>query len=108
MACGAAALGANCQPGVDAVYLFLYNTTLLSTENVGFILVQVKKNDKLFEDRGNIFNNMDPFKCCILKKSDHLNDDFKIPIICLVFTLYDRPMTRMGVAQHWDTTATQL
>ncbi len=50
ISCGMAALGANCQPGVDAVYLFLYGGTNLDTKKVGFIMVQVKKNDSSNEE----------------------------------------------------------
>ena len=39
---GAAALGANCQPGFDAVYL--YGGTDLDIDKVGFIIVQVKND----------------------------------------------------------------
>ena len=45
MARGAAALGANCQPGIDAVYPYLCGGIELDVKNLGFILVQVKKND---------------------------------------------------------------
>jgi hypothetical protein len=107
MARGAAVLGANCQPGVDAVYPYLYNTTVLSTENVGFILVQVKKNDVPLDSRGEIFKNMNPFKCGILQKSDHLNGNFKIPIIRIVFALCEKPSMGIGVSQQQHTTMTE-
>jgi len=47
---GVATLGANCQPGIDAVYPFLYGGTDLDTKKVGFIMVQVKKNDSSNEE----------------------------------------------------------
>ena len=39
---GAVALGANCQPGFDAVYL--YGGTDLDINKVGFIIIQVKND----------------------------------------------------------------
>jgi hypothetical protein len=43
----AAAMGANCQPSIDAVYPYLYGSIELNFRNLGFILVQVKKNDDI-------------------------------------------------------------
>lgn len=39
LACGAVALGANYQPGFDAVYLYLYESLNLDKENLAFISV---------------------------------------------------------------------
>lgn len=100
MARGAAVLGANCQPGVDAVYPYLYGRTDLSSKDIGFILVQVKKNDVSFNSRDEIFKNMDPFKCGLLQDSDCVDGNFPIPIIRIVFALCDRPSTGMGVVQQ--------
>ncbi len=83
---GAAALGANCQPGVDAVYPFLYGGTDLDTKKVGFIMVQVKKNDSSNEEsQAKIFRKMDPFDCGLVPESRGLN--YPIPVIRLVFAL---------------------
>ena len=52
---GAAAMGANCQPGFDAVYLYLYNGTDLDVKKVRFIIVQVK-NNSTGPNRGQVDN----------------------------------------------------
>lgn len=86
MARGAAALGANCQPGFDAVYPFLYNSTDLNVKNVSFIIVQVK-NDSSRRCGDDVFKKMDPFKCGLLNGADKVNGRFPIPIIRIVFSL---------------------
>jgi hypothetical protein len=83
MARGAAALGANCQPGYDMVYPFLYDTKDLVAENVGFILVQVKNYAGHIPHNFALFRKMDPFYCNLLKDKDN----FTIPIIRIVFAL---------------------
>jgi hypothetical protein len=83
MARGAAALGANGQPGFDTIYPYLYDDTYLDIKNIGFIIVQVKKNDVTKASRAEIFKKMDPFACGLLDKSD----DFHISIIRMVFAL---------------------
>lgn len=95
MARGAAALGANCQPGFDAVYPYLYNSPdlVLDVKKVGFIIVQVKNDPNVTRsDHANIFKKMDPFTCGILNDSD--KDDasgrFLIPIIRILFNLSGR------------------
>jgi hypothetical protein len=92
MARGAAAMGANCQPGFDAVYPYLYNGTDLDVKKVGFIIVQVK-NDSTGPSRGrgqvdDIFQKMDPFECGLAHNiADKENGRFPIPIIRILFSL---------------------
>jgi hypothetical protein len=88
MAHGAAALGANGQPGFDAIYPYLYDDTYLDIKNIGFIIVQVKKNDVTKASPAEIFKKMDPFACGLLDESD----DFHIPIIRMVFALCKRKL----------------
>ncbi|KAI9436768.1 hypothetical protein BJY52DRAFT_1097803, partial [Lactarius psammicola] len=84
MARGAAALGANGQPGFDAVYPFLYGGLDLDVNKVGFIIVQVKKNDVSEAAQDQIFKKMDPFACGLLSLEDRT---YPIPIIRIVFAL---------------------
>jgi hypothetical protein len=91
MARGAAALGANCQPGIDAVYPYLRGSLELDVKNLGFILVQVKKDDVSTESRAEIFKKMDPFACGLLHESDKMNGHFPIPLIRVVFALCGKP-----------------
>ncbi|KAI9430649.1 hypothetical protein H4582DRAFT_2063550 [Lactarius indigo] len=85
---GAAALGANCQPGFDAVYPYLYDSFDLNVKKVGFIIVQVKNDSNTSRsDDLKIFQNMDPFKCGILDLSDTEDGQFPIPIIRIVFSI---------------------
>ncbi|KAH9015314.1 hypothetical protein EDB84DRAFT_1567751 [Lactarius hengduanensis] len=85
MSCGAAASGANCQPGVDAVYPYLYGSTDLDVQKIGFILVQVKKNDSGSDEaQAKIFWKMDPFDCGLVTGPDFY---FPILIIRIVFAL---------------------
>ena len=62
---GAATMGTNCQPGFDAVYLYLYNCTDLDVKKVRFIIVQVKNNSTgpNWGQVDDIFQKMDPFEC---------------------------------------------
>jgi hypothetical protein len=87
MARGAAALGANCQPGFDAVYPYLYDSMDLEVKNVGFVIVQVKNDSNQSRPDAEWFRNMDPFKCKLLEESDKDKAPFPIPIIRIVFTL---------------------
>jgi hypothetical protein len=89
MACGAATLGTNCQPSIDAVYPFLNGDghTHLNSKNLGFILVQVKNDPILHIPINEIFDKMDPFKCSLVKKAEFKDKIFPIPIICLLFML---------------------
>jgi hypothetical protein len=88
MARGAAVFGANGQPGVDAVYPFLYKSKELDVNNVGFIMVQVKTNDVSEKARDEIFRKMDPHHCHLLLPEDTDKDGmFPIPIIRIVFAL---------------------
>lgn len=89
MARGAAALGANCQPGFDAVYPFLYDSKdeRLDIKNVGFIIVQVKNDANVSPSDDEVFQKMDPFGCLLLNDSDKVNGRFPIPIIRLVFLI---------------------
>ncbi|KAH9030051.1 hypothetical protein EDB85DRAFT_1891783 [Lactarius pseudohatsudake] len=86
MARGAAAFGATGQRGFDAVYPFLYGGTDLDVDKVGFIIVQVKKNDTSEVAQAQIFKKMDPFACGLLSL-DKLERRFPIPIIRIVFAL---------------------
>jgi len=107
MARGAAVFGANSQRGVDAVYPYLYNELELSHTNVGFILIQVKKNDIPLNSRSDIFRNMDPFECGLLQDSDCVDGKFPIPIIRIVFALCHGPSTQSGVAQQCYTSPSE-
>jgi hypothetical protein len=73
---GMAALGANCQPGIDTVYLYLYDSNVLAIKNIGFIIVQVEKNDVSKKSQAGIFQKMDPFGCSLLLKSDNVDGKF--------------------------------
>ena len=87
MARGAAALGANCQPGFDAVFPFLFDTLDLDVKKLGFIIIQIK-NDPNESDLAGLFIKMDPFTCGLLDESDKDEDGrFPIPIIRIVFSL---------------------
>ncbi len=86
MARGAAALGANCQPGFDAVYPYVYGGTDLDPKKIGFIIVQVK-NDSNTCRHADVFPNMDPFKCGLLKDENLEGGILPIPIIRLFFSL---------------------
>ncbi|KAN0134142.1 hypothetical protein V8E53_008031, partial [Lactarius tabidus] len=83
MARGAAALGANCQPGYDMIYLFLYGTSDLIIDKVGFIMVQVKNHTNHMAPQSQFFKAMDPFRCHLVKEADNL----AIPIVRIVFSL---------------------
>jgi hypothetical protein len=87
LARGAAALGANCQPGFDAVYPFLYGDTDLVRKRVGFIIVQVKNDPNTNRSMKDVFPNMDPFGCGLLSDDDKEDGKFPIPIIRLLFLL---------------------
>ncbi len=82
MARGAAALGANCQPGYDMIFPFLSGTSSLDVNKVGFIIVQVK-NAKSVDKKTKIFSKMDPFACDLFRNDDTV----PIPIIRIVFSL---------------------
>jgi hypothetical protein len=94
MARGAAALGANNQPGIDAVYPFLYDADdskeyKLDVKKVSFIIVQVKNdsNASRVKDSHTILRNMDPVHRGLLEESDKVDGRFPIPIIRIVFSL---------------------
>ena len=88
MARGAAALGANCQPGFDAVYPYLYDTIKFDPKKVGFVIVQVKNDSNPSRSTADdIFSAMDPFTCGLLDNSDLEDGIFPIPIIRFVFSL---------------------
>jgi hypothetical protein len=91
MARGAAAWGANCQPGFDAIYPFICGDNLVRKQ-VGFIIVQVKNDSNVYRSKLHVFPGMDPFTCGLLEDSD-LEDDgtFPIPIIRLLFLLAKSP-----------------
>jgi hypothetical protein len=87
MARGAAALGANCQPGLDAVYPYLYDGIDLNVKQVGFIIVQVKNDSNANRSGVDAFKKMDPFKCGLLNDLDKEDGRFPIPIIRILFSL---------------------
>lgn len=90
MARGAAVLGANCQPGFDAVYQYLYNSTDLDVKKVGFVIVQVKNASNGYNQGqlDEIFLKMDPFECGLAHKTtDNESGQFPIPIIRILFLL---------------------
>jgi hypothetical protein len=86
MARGAAALGVNCRP-LHSVYPFLYNTTMLDINKVGFIIVQVGNRSTQSGSRflDDMFSKMDPFDCGLIK--DLKDGRFPIPIIRIIFLL---------------------
>ncbi len=81
MAHGAAALGANCQPGYNMISPFLYDTIDLNIKSVVYIIVQVKNTDRV-HDKLEIFKKMDPFSCKLFKKASTV-----VPIIRILFSL---------------------
>ncbi|KAN0134274.1 hypothetical protein V8E53_007772 [Lactarius tabidus] len=85
MARGAAALGANCEAGYDMIYPFLYGTSDLVIDKVGFIIVQVKNQQMYTKPDPDLFRKMDPVLCELLKAAD--SRDFTVPIIRIVFAL---------------------
>ena len=92
LARGAAALGASCQQGFDAIYPFIYGGPELFRMRVGFILVQVKNDSNVYRALLNAFLNMDPFMCQLFRQSDLEEDgSFSIPIIRLLFVLTKKP-----------------
>jgi len=106
MARGAAALGANCQPGVDAIYPYLYGSIDLNSKNVGFIIVQVI-SDVSLESQDKIFKRMDPFTCGLLHDSDCVDGNFPIPIIRIVFALCPGQSVPLGVTRKTYTSPPQ-
>jgi hypothetical protein len=82
---GAAVLGANCQPGFDAVFPYLFGSTVLEEKNIGFIMVQVKNDQKFNQPDARLFRKMDPFDCGLLDAD--VVGCFPIPIIRIVFAL---------------------
>ncbi|KAF8271281.1 hypothetical protein EI94DRAFT_1698240 [Lactarius quietus] len=87
MAHGTGALGANCQPGYNMVYPFLYDTCNLVFEKLRFIIVQVKDDVVHKNPDPKLFRKMDPFLCGLLKLETDNCQDFTMPIICIVFAL---------------------
>ncbi|KAH9082104.1 hypothetical protein EDB83DRAFT_613711 [Lactarius deliciosus] len=84
MARGAAAYGANGQFGFDMVYPFLYGTSNLDVEKVGYIIIQVKNHANRLAPNAKLFKKMDPYLCDLLSNED---TDFMVPIIRIVFAL---------------------
>ena len=66
---GAAVLGANCQPGFDAVFPYLFGSTDLDEKNIGFIIVQVKNDCKFGQPNVELFRDMDPFHYGLLDEA---------------------------------------
>ena len=87
IAYGVAALGANYQPGIDAVYLYLYDSNVLTIKNIGFIIIQLKKNNVSEKSQAKIFQKMDPFGCGLLLELDKVDEKFPILIIHIIFAL---------------------
>ncbi|KAH9082179.1 hypothetical protein EDB83DRAFT_620620 [Lactarius deliciosus] len=85
MARGAAVLGANSQRGFDMVYPYLYGTSDLVINKVGFIIVQVKNCADQLSPNAELFRKIDPFVCGLVSKGDESN--FTVPIIRIVFSL---------------------
>ncbi|KAH8990142.1 hypothetical protein EDB86DRAFT_3104146 [Lactarius hatsudake] len=85
MARGAAVFGTNCQPGFDLVYPYLYDTSDLVINKVGFIVVQVTNHADNPTPDTNLFKNMDPFLCELVSGDDR--PGFTVPIIRIVFAL---------------------
>ncbi|KAI9444403.1 hypothetical protein BJY52DRAFT_1128237, partial [Lactarius psammicola] len=95
LARGVAALGANCQPGFDAVYPFLHGGCDLVCRRVSFIIVQVKNDLNFCRATSEVFPSMDPLKCGLIEHSDLEDGCFPIPIIRILFSLYGNdPSTR--------------
>jgi len=69
----------------------LRGSTELDVKNLGFILVQVKKNNVSTESRAEIFTKMDPFACRLLHRSNKVDGYFPIPLIHVVFALCGKP-----------------
>lgn len=82
---GAAVLGTNCEAGYDMIYPFLYGSSDLVIEKVGFIIVQVKNQQMYTKPDPDLFRKMDPVVCDLLKAAD--SRDFTVPIIRIVFAL---------------------
>ncbi|KAH9039905.1 hypothetical protein EDB84DRAFT_1019205 [Lactarius hengduanensis] len=85
MARGAAVLGANGQRGFDMVYPYLYDTSDLVINKVGFIIVQVKNYADKLSPNPELFRKIDPFACGLVNKGDE--SSFTVPIIRIVFSL---------------------
>ncbi|KAH9977335.1 hypothetical protein BGW80DRAFT_1288680 [Lactifluus volemus] len=83
---GAAVLGANGQPGFDAVLPYLFETTNLDISKLGFIIIRVENDGNNSEPDADMFLKMDPFTCGLLDKLD-VDGCFRIPIIRIVFSL---------------------
>ncbi|KAI0253835.1 hypothetical protein BJV78DRAFT_1359880 [Lactifluus subvellereus] len=91
---GAAVLGANCQPGFDAVFPYLYGSTDLDDKNVGFVIVQVKNDSKFSQPIAELFRKIDPFECGLLDEADFdKSNRFPIPVIRIVFALRGKQST---------------
>ena len=85
-------LGANFQPGIDAVYPYLYGSTVLDVKDVGFIIVQVVKTDVTKQPQAENSQKMDPFGCGLLPKSAQVDGKLLIPIIRLVLALCSKEL----------------
>ncbi|KAH9081566.1 hypothetical protein EDB83DRAFT_2214337 [Lactarius deliciosus] len=85
MARGAASLGAKCQRGFDMVYPYLFDSSDLVVNKVGFIVIQVKNYANNLTPDDDLFKKMDPILCGLVSKDDGLG--FTIPIIRIVFAL---------------------
>ncbi|KAI0275350.1 hypothetical protein BC834DRAFT_45359 [Gloeopeniophorella convolvens] len=86
---GAAAMGACCQPGVDMVIPYLYQSERISgSANLGYILVQVKLYGQTISPAAESFRRMDPFRFGLLDPQDPKAGS--VPIIRIVFSLGDK------------------
>lgn len=108
---GAAALGTNCQPDIDAVFPYLYGGIDLDPKKIGFIIVQAKNDSESHCNVDELFLKMDPFQCGLLNKSKDLEDGiFPIPIIRLLFLLRtgnDEPSVKMYKPPSQGTTTVE-
>ncbi|KAH9035048.1 hypothetical protein EDB84DRAFT_1269650, partial [Lactarius hengduanensis] len=85
MARGAASLGAKCQRGFDMVYPYLFGTSDLVVNKVGFIIIQVKNYANNLTPDDDLFKKIDPILCGLVSKVD--GPGFTVPIIRIVFAL---------------------
>ena len=80
MAHSTAALDANWQPSVNAIYPFLYDSDGLNEKKIGFIVIQVKNNLDPSWFGAKVFKKMDLWQCDLLNESDKDGSPFPISI----------------------------
>ena len=95
---GAGVLCANNQRGIDSVITFLNSGTMLSRQNGGFILSQVKNDPKFSHvPQDELFTAMDPYKLGIIEPGDGA-----VPLIKIVFALAAKT-PYLNVVRHGPT-----